>query len=535
MKQVFGRSAIAIDCTMSLRLLPILSSVAIGAGIVAYGCTGGSSIGGSGIPAPHPSMIAQPSAMPSSTFSPPPGAVVLASNTSIPIPAAGGISGAFVETSFSAPPQTTVTLQSSVSRPGTAPTPPPSRPGFSYTTSIWVSQTYSAPVLLKAAPTITWHLPPSMNISNIQFELAAFDGTTFGPIPQNFELGALSGHSVSFPGEDLRHCIFGRCSGGYNLVAGHVYWWELIALSVPPSIPAAISEFPAPSEPVDITAGPDGALWFSEDDFMVGRITLAGAVSQFPFPPSSCYDASGITSGPDGNVWFTDSNCRSMIGKVTPAGKVTEYPLSNALVVPTDIVSGPDGNLWFTEGNANKIGRITTSGSITEFPTPSEPGSIVVGPDHAFWFTEGLTHTIGRMTTAGVVTNEYPIPGSLHGPDEIAKGPDGNLWFAGYETCCGFGYNLEGIGKMTTAGVVTDYIISPLPFHAASGIAVGPDGNLWFTELDIGVIGRITTTGSVTEFSGLSGKLPNQITAGPSGDPHMWFTEASGGIGEIHI
>jgi hypothetical protein len=35
---------------------------------------------------------------------------------------------------------------------------------------------------------------------------------------------------------------------------------------------------------------------------------------------------------------------------------------------PGDIAVGPDGNLWFTEYYQNKIGRITPSGTLTEFP-----------------------------------------------------------------------------------------------------------------------------------------------------------------------
>ena len=51
-----------------------------------------------------------------------------------------------------------------------------------------------------------------------------------------------------------------------------------------------------------------------------------------------------------------------------PAVGVTEF--SAGLTTdsePTGITLGPDGNIWFTEQQANKIGRITPSGTITEF------------------------------------------------------------------------------------------------------------------------------------------------------------------------
>ena len=66
----------------------------------------------------------------------------------------------------------------------------------------------------------------------------------------------------------------------------------------------------------------------------------------------------GITAGPDGNVWFTEHNV-GKIGRITPAGVITEYPLPNALSGPYDITLGPDGRLWFTEYDAGKLGVLT--------------------------------------------------------------------------------------------------------------------------------------------------------------------------------
>jgi virginiamycin B lyase len=91
--------------------------------------------------------------------------------------------------------------------------------------------------------------------------------------------------------------------------------------------------------------------------------------------------------------------------------------------------AGPDGNLWFTENTANKIGRITISGAVTEFPIPtvnSGPFGITAGGDGNLWFIE-KANKIGRITTGGVIT-EFTVPqgGQLR---EITKGADANLWF----------------------------------------------------------------------------------------------------------
>jgi virginiamycin B lyase len=118
----------------------------------------------------------------------------------------------------------------------------------------------------------------------------------------------------------------------------------------------------------------------------------------------------GITTGPDGALWFTGS-ISSKIGRITTDGKVTEFALPNSNSQPWGITMGPDGALWFTEascvrqpgprcGIGNKIGRITTTGLVTEFTVPSDgsgPHSITTGPDGALWFTEYYGSRVGRL------------------------------------------------------------------------------------------------------------------------------------------
>ena len=155
-----------------------------------------------------------------------------------------------------------------------------------------------------------------------------------------------------------------------------------------------VTEFPIPtasSSPCGIAAGPDGNLWFTES--APARTRSAGSRRQGSSPSSRSRRRAavlGITAGPDGNLWFTESGA-NQIGRITPAGAVTEFPIPTAGSHPYGITAGPDGNLWFTEFNANKIGRITTAGVITEFPIPTAGSAaygIAAGPDGNLWFTE---------------------------------------------------------------------------------------------------------------------------------------------------
>ena len=169
--------------------------------------------------------------------------------------------------------------------------------------------------------------------------------------------------------------------------------------------------------------------------------------------------------------------------EITPTGQITEFPVPTATASPMGITAGPDGNLWFTEYHSGKIGRITTDGAIAEFPIAGlpVPVDIAAGADGNLWFTSAWG-SIYRITTAGEYTlfplhpaQSYPIGYTPPNPGlaDIAAGPDGNLWFTESQT------NL--IGRMTPAGVVTEFPV-PTDNSTPLGIATGPDGNIWFAE-----------------------------------------------------
>ena len=94
----------------------------------------------------------------------------------------------------------------------------------------------------------------------------------------------------------------------------------------------------------------------------------AGTITAFALPAESGI-LSDLTAGPDGNLWFTANTAllSGDIGRLTPDGQVTLFPLKTHTLV-SGITTGPDGNLWFGEMEA--IGRITPAGQITHFPLP---------------------------------------------------------------------------------------------------------------------------------------------------------------------
>jgi len=246
-----------------------------------------------------------------------------------------------------------------------------------------------------------------------------------------------------------------------------------------------------------------------------------GDITEYTIPTASS-SLEGITGGPDGNVWFIE-HTSNKVGRITPSGAVTEYPIPISgpgnQAQAYNITTGPDLNLWFTEANGigSWLGRLTPTGTFTMYPLPTSGAAtdIVSGPGSSLWFTNSA-NKIGRMTLLGTFT-EFSIPTANSSPGGITNGPDGNIWFT--ENAA------NKIGKITPAGVITEYSV-PTAGSFTLDITAGPDGNLWFTEYLNHKVGKVNTSGSFTEYSlPITSSQPNSITAGPDGN--LWVGDFS--------
>ena len=171
------------------------------------------------------------------------------------------------------------------------------------------------------------------------------------------------------------------------------------------------------------------------------------------------------------------------------------------------IVTGADKNMWFADNNGNRLARFTMAGSLHEFPLNFVRSGITygfpplwmaVGSDNKFYINCGCTDPstggglLGVATTAGSFV-VHDIPSTDHvGSNGLAVGPDGNVWFA--ET--------SHIAVITPTGVISEFSYpSGETSNYAAGVAAGPDGNVWFTEYFKKRVARINpTTHAIKEF-----------------------------------
>jgi len=289
---------------------------------------------------------------------------------------------------------------------------------------------------------------------------------------------------------------------------------SLAAVSMAP-IAASASTVKAVEYPVsvatgsilDLTAGPDGAVWFTEKQAAtIGRITPRGSVHLYPLPsptpPLPGPQVIGIAAGSDGALWF--ASAAPFAGRLTTAGVFSWFPMAAGSIW---VAAGPDGNLWFVELNGH-IARVTTAGVVTDFPPPPSgnlPTAIAAGPDGAMWFSENA-QMIGRLTTSGVYT-EYPLDHPSNTAC-LAAGADGKVWIAeeGY------------LAEVSSTGVMKDH---PAPAISGVGCIAAKGKLMWFTTAN--GVGHMGSGGAYSTFASPSGDGSFGLCLGPDG--HIWSNE----------
>ncbi len=262
-----------------------------------------------------------------------------------------------------------------------------------------------------------------------------------------------------------------------------------------------------------ITLGSDNNVWFtSVSESKVGKITTGGQTTLYDSSATYPWD---ITPGPSGYLWYTGQGSENKVPKITTDGSVSLG--TNNIVAPFYVTSDASGNAWFTQ-TSGLIGKLTSADVYTSYSIPtigSTPHGITIGPDDNIWFAEFGTNKIGKMTTSGTFT-EYTITGiSSGGPHMIVTGPDGNLWFTLF--------NDIKVGKITTSGTITLYDSAT----GMSDIVVGSDSNLWLTNPAATTsIYKLTTGGTFTQYAITEGSGPMNNTLGYDGK--VWFTMNDG-------
>jgi virginiamycin B lyase len=214
------------------------------------------------------------------------------------------------------------------------------------------------------------------------------------------------------------------------------------------------------------------------------------------------------------------------VGRLSPDGQVAEFRVRTGEGDALSLAFGAGGYLWLTRetpGGHDAIQRISSDHSVRTFALPhahSGPGDITRGTDGAMWFTEYFGERLGRITSSGKIT-EYPLPVRAGGEETpvqpvggIAAGTEGDIWFG----------TIEGIGLLEpSSGKVTLFY----RHRAAEAMAAAPGGGVWFAD-GPNRIGRLTRSGKITDIHLPSGTgTVRSLAVGSDGS--VWYTASPSG------
>ena len=322
--------------------------------------------------------------------------------------------------------------------------------------------------------------------------------------------------------------------------ADHGRSWMAVRHTATPILKEYVIRDPKLSWPFNLIFDMEGNLWFNAANWgpYLGKMTPGGHISIHPMPKkSNCCGAEAaydFALGPDHNIWFTDYYGETL-GTVGLDGHIRQnYPFGKTVYSYTGGIATLGKHLWVVLAFGYLIEVTTKWHAIKEVVLPGYtcwPDSISLGYAKTFWIgNSGNCPKVTRVTTDGTVT-DFPVQ-AKDGIWAIAKGPDGNMWFTAAD-----GPKINAwIGKITPDGQVTKYPIK----DQADGIALGPDGNWWITQPFVGHIISMNLQGQVVNDIKLPGAINGSqprlqaviIIQGPDGN--MWFAEGSRNkIGEL--
>ncbi len=264
------------------------------------------------------------------------------------------------------------------------------------------------------------------------------------------------------------------------------------------------------TSPNDLTVGPEGALWFTGGTGIepakgevreIGRLTAAGQLTQFPAPlqPGISFklyeEPEQIIAGPENDLWFiANGEGANVLARITPTGVTSQFSpprIRNGRgetepkpdEVPQVLAKAANGNLWMGANNEGTISLVEAGGIVKQF-------------------------RFGAYGQ-GIVPSGEPMIGT----------PDGGVWFV----------EQRAFTQLGPEGALRSHVSAPSVGESFTGsLATTGDDVLWVTEQDAGeVLKRVTSTGQFGELVFChSNETPEGMAVGPEGD--LWFAARTG-------
>jgi len=297
------------------------------------------------------------------------------------------------------------------------------------------------------------------------------------------------------------------------------------------------------TEPNAIAVDAHGNVWFALWNLssIAELIPANNTIHEYRVP--GLQEGSMITWSIDvdssrGIVWFPELTSNSIWAFNMSSDKFIQYKLPTANAFPFGLTIDSNHDVWFTEFYGNKIGELTTQGSIIEIPIPEngelEASGITTDPSGRVWFTLPGVDSIGYYYQNNFTIQN--LTGLINTPVGIVIDLQGNIWITqhGPSFISELNFTNHYIKTISTSN---NSFASSLPYF----IHVDSNGNIWFNEHQGNAMSEFIPASNTlieyfipTEIEG-GGNISDSLTSALSQSGQPWYTELlSGKVGTVN-
>lgn len=306
------------------------------------------------------------------------------------------------------------------------------------------------------------------------------------------------------------------------------------------------------SEPLGITMGPNGNVWFAENNStaIIEYNPTNESFRTFSVPTNQTSMIWFMVFDSHGNLWFSNQ-LQDYLWRFSPeTGQFANFTTGNQFVRPFGLVyDNLTNKIWFTSTYTDQIGYFNLSGGtaamgslinvtgtpILKTPPLYGPTGIQIGPEGNIFVSEPFSGNIAEYSpTQQRFLQVWNLPTGAQPVGIAIDNEQQTIWFANHAS------SLFGYINMTT-GKVTEFATSPFEFFGDTislpyWAMINPNGVVWIDEHASNKIARYDpATGMLTEFA---------VPANRSAPLHLvidnqrqivWFTEFFGSnLGKIY-
>lgn len=179
---------------------------------------------------------------------------------------------------------------------------------------------------------------------------------------------------------------------------------------------------PAARDPHTAEFDDNGILWFTlQQSNMVGRLDPKTGDIDLVTMPVERARPYGIKVARDGTIWIACNGANCIASMNPETMEVSTITVSDPGTTVRRLDIDDDGNIWFVNSGLGRLGRYDpTTGDVTEWPSPSGPGShpyAIAVADNGIWYNESGVRPdmLVRFDPSAESFQSWPIPsGGVH-------------------------------------------------------------------------------------------------------------------------